>query len=278
MTLLLFSLIILLVAYCAGLLGSLTGLGGGIIITPVLVLFFHVDIHYAMGASLLSVIVTSSGAAIAYLKEGYTNIRVGMLLEVTAVIGALFGAMLLTKLSVSYLAIVFGAALIFSGFFSIRRRKEHNTTLPSHPWALALKLESTQPTQQGLSTYPVYRVPLALGLMGIAGMLSSLLGIGSGALKVMAMDQAMGLPFRVSTATSNFIIGITATLSAGVYLLLGYIDPVLTFPVIIGVLVGATTGAKLLNKINTGVLRRIFAIAVLCIAVQMIYKGLSGGL
>lgn len=278
MTLISFAFSMLGFAYVAGLLGSLTGLGGGIIITPILVLFFHVDIHYAMGTSLISVIVTSSGAAIGYLREGYTNIRIGMLLEVAAVIGAFVGALSITKVPIDAIAIIFGVMLIVSAYFSLRQRSDTQVTKPSHAWALALNLPASRPTRTGLKAYSVQRVPLALGLMVIAGALSSLLGIGSGVLKVLAMDQAMGLPYRVSTATSNFIIGITAAVSAGVYVSLGYVDPLLTFPIILGVLAGAMSGAKVLTKINTQVLRVIFSSLIFGVAIQMMYKGITGAL
>ncbi len=278
MTLWLFLLELLAIAYIAGLLGSLTGIGGGIVITPALVLLFHVNIHYAMGASLISVMVTSSGAAITYLREGYTNMRIGMLLAVAAVIGALLGALLLTALPVSIIAIIFGCVLIFSAYFAVSRHEDVVSPLPSHPWAVVLNLESSYATPQGIATYKVHRVPLAMGLIAIAGSLATLLGIGSGALKVLAMDQAMGLPYRVSTATSNFMIGITATVSAGIYLSLGYIDPILAFPIIMGVLGGSMMGAKYLKYLPVRALRYIFGVVVFLIALQMIYKGITGGL
>lgn len=266
----------LCVSYFAGLLGALTGVGGAIIITPVLVLFFHVDIHYAMGASLISVIVVSSGAAIVYLKEGYTNIRIAMLLEVTAVIGAFVGALLVAKLPTNIIAIVFGIVMIFSAYFSVVRREDKIPPSTSHPWAKQFQLESSYPTKTGLKFYSVHRVPLALVFIGMAGVLSSLLGIGSGVLKVLAMDQAMQLPYKVSTATSNFMIGITAAVSAGVYWSLGYIEPVLVFPVMIGALVGAISGAKILKNMRTSLLRIIFGILIFGVALQMVYRGWSG--
>lgn len=266
------------IAFCAGFIGSLTGIGGGIIITPALVLLFGVDIHYAMGASLVALIVTSSGAAITTLKQGHTNIRIGMLLEMTVIVGVGIGALLLTVTSVHILAIIFGCVLMLSAYSSMRRREDKEDRTSSHPWATALQLESNHPTAHGIEHYTVHRVPLALSLMGMAGVLSSLLGIGSGVLKVLSMDQAMGLPYRVSTATSNFMIGITAAASVGVYLSLGYIDAALTFPIVIGVLVGAILGSHALKRINVRVLRLVFGGVVFLAASQMIYRGLVGGL
>ena len=173
MTLWVFFIELLVISYVAGLLGALTGIGGGIVITPALVLLYHVDIHYAMGASLISVMVNSSGAAITYLREGFTNTRIGMLLAVAAVIGALLGALLLTALPVSVIAIIFGCVLIFSAYFTMRRHEDRVSPLPSHPWAIALKLESTYVTPQGAVTYRVHRVPLARGFAPLIGLVGS---------------------------------------------------------------------------------------------------------
>lgn len=279
MTLLVFSILLACVAYLAGLLGSLTGLGGGFILIPVLVLLFHVNIHYAMGASLMAVIVTSSATAIAYLREGYTNIRIGMFLEVGAVIGAFIGAMLVTLISSQVITIIFGVLLLFAGYLTVKPRKEPKSkSLVSHPWATLMQLNGSYPSSTGHKTYAVQNVPSALAIMGVAGGLSGLLGIGSGALKVLTMDKTMRLPYKVATTTSNFIMGITAAVSASVYFTQGYINPTLTFPTTVGVLLGAFTGANLLSKIYSRRLRTIFAIAVLILAFEMIYKGLTGNL
>lgn len=277
MTILEFSILLLFLSYIAGLLGSLTGLGGGMVLIPVLVLAFHINIHYAMGASLISVIATSSGSAAAFLREGYTNLRIGMFLETGAVIGAIIGAYLTSLLPIAALALMFGIVMLFSAFLTLTRKEEHEPNRPSHPWAVALRMEGTHPTPDGLKPYKVHRVPLALGLMTTAGALSGLLGIGSGAVKVLAMDQAMRLPYKVSTTTSNFLIGITAATSAGIYFKHGYIDPSFTFPVLLGVLAGSLTGARILAGAKNKTLRLIFSIAIAALAVQMIYKGLTGG-
>lgn len=274
MTILIFSALLLVFAFLAGILGALTGLGGGVVIIPVLVLLFHVNIHLAMGASLISVIATSSGTASAYLREGYTNLRIGMFLETTAVIGAFIGALLIAVLSKTFLTILFSFLLFFSAYLTIKRREEHEQYQDSHPWAIALKLDGNYPLKDRLESYRVQNVPLALFIMGIAGLIAGLLGVGSGTLKVLAMDQALRLPYKVATTTSNFMIGITAAVSAGIYFSHGYIDPKITFPVMIGVIIGSFTGAKILPKIHTRLLRIIFSIVICLIGLQMLYNAL----
>lgn len=278
MTILVFSALLLIFSFFAGLLGALTGLGGGIIIIPVLVLIFKINIHFAMGASLISVIATSSGTASAYLREGYTNLRVGMFLESAAVVGAFAGALLIAVVSKTFLAVVFSFLLFFSAYLTIKRREEYDHYQQSHPWAVALQLDGTYPDKNRMINYRVQHVPLALFTMGFAGLMSGLLGIGSGALKVLAMDQAMRLPYKVSTTTSNFMIGITAAVSVGVYFAHGYINPVIAFPVMIGVLIGAFTGARLLPKIHTPILRILFSLVICLMGIQMLYKTLAGTL
>jgi uncharacterized membrane protein YfcA len=264
-------------AFLAGLLGSLTGLGGGVVIIPLLTLGFGVDFRYAVGASLVSVIATSSGAAVAYVREGYTNIRVGMLLEVATTLGALFGAGLAAWIAPSALAVIFGLVLLGSAWLSARPRPEHVVQTPD-PLAGRLRLDGTYPSLQGERHYHVQRVPLGFGMMAGAGALSGLLGIGSGALKVLAMDQAMCLPFKVSTTTSNFMIGVTAAASAGIYLARGYIDPGLAMPVVLGVLSGAMLGARVLATTRSALLRALFAIVVAVLGVEMIWNGFHGRL
>jgi uncharacterized membrane protein YfcA len=277
MSLLLTTALIGVGAFLAGLLGSLTGLGGGIVIVPLLTLAFGADIRYAVGASLVAVIATSSGAGATYVKEGFTNIRVGMLLEVATVTGALGGAYLATVIPANAIAILFAVMVLFAALQSLRPGQEDVTVLAG-PLARRLRLGSSYPTERGPVRYEVRRVPLGLALMGLAGVLSALLGIGSGVVKVLAMDRAMGLPFKVSTTTSNFMMGVTAAASAGIYLQRGYINPVLTFPVLLGVLAGASTGARLLSGAPTRALRLLFTGAVVLLALELLYKGVSGGL
>jgi uncharacterized membrane protein YfcA len=275
-TILTFSLLVWVGALVAGFLGALTGLGGGVVLVPLLALGFGVNIRYAIGASLVAVIATSSGAAAAYVKEGFTNIRIGMFLEIATTMGALGGAFLATKLPVAVIAIVFGLVLLSSAVLSGRPQHEQADTGPADAWASRLHLHGAYPTPYGLQPYQVRAVPLGFSLMFGAGLLSGLLGIGSGAAKVLAMDQAMRIPFKVSTTTSNFMIGVTAAASAGVYLHRGYIDPGLAMPVMVGVLMGSMLGARVLVGAKTGVLRLLFSSVIVIIGLEMIYKGLTG--
>lgn len=277
MTVLLMTALVALGAFAAGLLGALTGLGGGIVIVPLLTLAFGVDLRYAVGASLVAVIATSSGSAAAYVKEGYTNIRVGMLLEVATTAGALAGAYLSAVIPTSAIAIIFGLVLLFTGVQSLRGAGEQ-LAAAADPLARRLRLASSYPTPDGEQAYQVRNVPLGFLLMLVAGVLSALLGIGSGVVKVLAMDRAMHLPFKVSTTTSNFMIGVTAAASAGVYLRRGYIDPTLALPVMLGVLAGASVGARVLSGAGTRVLRLLFTGVVVVLAAEMLYKGATGGL
>ena len=264
-------------SFAAGLLGSLTGLGGGVVLVPMLTLAFGVDIRYAIGSSLVSVIATSSGAAAAYVKEGFSNIRVGMFLEIATSIGALTGAYLATHIATKAIAIIFGVVLLYSAVQSFRS-PERGGGKPVQPDRIAttLKLDSTYPTEEGLEPYHVRGVPLGFGLMLGAGALSGLLGIGSGAMKVLAMDRAMGLPFKVSTTTSNFMIGVTAAASAGIYFSRGYIDPGLSMPVMLGVLAGSFLGSKLLVRAQVRTLLVVFGLVILLMAGEMIYNGIAG--
>ncbi|MEH1852874.1 MAG: sulfite exporter TauE/SafE family protein [Nostoc sp.] len=273
-----FSLLIWFGSLSAGFLGALTGLGGGVVIVPFLSVVCRVDLHYAIGASLVSVIATSSGAASAYVKEGYTNMRLGMFLEIATTFGAVAGAVVAAKISTGAIAIVFGIVLLYSAYLSRKPYSENIDNLPPDPLATRLKLNSTYPTSTGEQSYNVRDVPFGFGLMFIAGVLSGLLGIGSGALKVLAMDQIMHIPFKVSTTTSNFMIGVTAAASAGIYLNRGYIDPGLAMPVMLGVLCGAVLGARVLVRARVQLLRNIFSGVILVLALEMIYKGLTGRL
>ncbi len=264
-------------SFGAGLLGSLTGLGGGVVLVPMLTLAFGVDIRYAIGSSLVSVIATSSGAAAAYVREGYSNIRVGMFLEIATSLGALCGAYLATRISTNSIAIVFGLVLLYSGALSFRRPGGgSSSTAPVNRLATLLRMDSSYPSLNGPQSYHVQRVPLGFGLMLGAGTLSGLLGIGSGAMKVLAMDHAMRLPFKVSTTTSNFMIGVTAAASAGIYFRKGYIDPGLSMPVMLGVLSGSMLGAKLLMRTRTKTLRVVFGLVILLMAGEMLYNGIAG--
>jgi uncharacterized membrane protein YfcA len=273
MTILLFTGILFLGALTAGLLGSLTGLGGGVVLIPLLTLVFKVDIHYAIGTSLISVIATSSGAAAAYVKEGITNIRLGMFLELATTFGAIGGAFLASYLSTSFIAILFGFILILSAIISFIRQADPVENGPGSALSRILKLNSHFPTPQGERSYIVKNVVGGFLMMNIAGLISGLLGIGSGALKVIAMDNIMRIPFKVSTTTSNFMIGVTAAASVGIYLKRGYIDPGLSMPVVLGVLGGAFIGSKILATVSTARLKVLFAVVIFILALEMIYNG-----
>ncbi len=278
MSVLVFTLILLVGAFLAGLLGSLTGLGGGVIVIPLLTLVLGVDIHYAIGASIVSVIATSSGSAAAYVKEGITNIRIGMFLEIATTISAVFGAIITIYINTGYIAIAFGLILLFSALMMMRKKVDRSDNDTSGKLAVFFKLNGSYPTLEGIKYYAVHNVAGGFLMMFVAGVISGLLGIGSGALKVIAMDNIMRIPFKVSTTTSNFMMGVTAAASAVVYFHRGQIDPGIALPVSIGVLIGATVGSKILLKTNTEKLKVVFALVVAFLALQMIYNGLSGRL
>lgn len=272
MTILTFTIILLAGAYFAGLVGSLTGLGGGVVVIPLLTLVFHVDIRYAIGAALLASIANSSGAASAYVKEGITNIRLGMFLEIATTIGAVVGAVIAVYTPTNTIAILFGVILLFSATMTIRK-KNQEALVTGSALSHKLKLNSSYPTKDGDVPYQLKNVGAGFSIMTLAGIMSGLLGIGSGALKVLAMDSTMHIPFKVSTTTSNFMIGVTAAASAVVYLQRGYMDPGIALPVVLGVLGGAFTGSKLLTRINPKVLKYIFCVAISFVAIEMIYNG-----
>ncbi len=270
-----FTALIGLGALVAGFLGALTGLGGGVVIVPLLTVVFHVDIHYAIGAALVSVIATSSGAAAAYVREGYSNVRVGMFLEIATTVGALVGAALIVYLHVSMISIIFGVVLLYSAYASLTEHGDSKTQAESDRVATWLRMDSKYPGANGMESYHVRGVPQGFVLMLVAGVLSGLLGIGSGAVKVLAMDRAMKLPFKVSTTTSNFMIGVTAAAGAGVYLRRGYIDPGLAMLVMLGVLAGSLIGARILAQAKVKVLRVVFGGVIAVLALEMIYNGLK---
>ena len=278
MTVLAFTLILLVSAYLAGLLGSLTGLGGGVVVIPVLTLGFGVDFHYAIGAALVASIATSSGSGSAYVKEGITNIRLGMFLEIATTIGAVVGAIIAGWLNNSAIAIIYGCVLILTAAMQQRRKSDHDGVVGSD-LARRLKLFGTWPQRDGsMKAYQLRGVGGGFSVMLLAGVLSGILGIGSGVLKVIAMDGIMKVPFKVSTTTSNFMMGVTACASAVVYIQRGNIVPGIACPVLIGVLFGALTGARLLKKLDVRLLRQIFCIAILLVAFNMIWQGWTGQL
>ena len=273
-----FSLALFGTSLLAGFLGAMTGLGGGVVIVPVLVLLFKVDVHYALGASLISVIATSSGAAAAYVREGYSNIRIGMFLEVATTLGALLGAYLTAMVSGNWIGVIFGVVLLYSAWNSLHRLSDHPAPGQPNALALRLKLKGSYPVGGVKQDYVADHVPAAFGIMFGAGTLSGLLGIGSGAVKVLAMDYAMKLPFKVSTTTSNFMIGVTAAASAGIYLSRGYVVPGLAWPVMLGVLVGSLIGARILTRTHVKTIRVGFVIVIVALGLEMIFNGATGRL
>jgi hypothetical protein len=260
----------------AGCLGALTGLGGGVVIIPLLVLVFHTDLRYAIGASLVAVIATSTGSAAAYIREGYTNVRVAMLLEVATTVGAIAGALIAgmtNKLAIMY---IFIAVLFWSAISSLKETKQAGPEETIDPLAEKLRLNGSYPSKEGPVSYGVRNVPAGFCVMFGAGMLSALVGVGSGVVKVIAMDRLMRLPFKVSTTTSNFMIGVTAAASAGVYFHRGQLDPLLCGPVALGAMAGSLLGTKVLVRAKTRALRIVFAIVVAAMGVQLLIRATTG--
>ncbi|MBC7693158.1 MAG: sulfite exporter TauE/SafE family protein [Methylotenera sp.] len=269
----LFELILLLISVSAGVFGAILGLGGGVIIVPALTLIFGIHIRYAIGASIVSVIATSSGAAATYVRDRITNIRVAMVLEVATVIGALFGASISTRIDPSHLYGLFAAMLIVSAWLMYRKKPKglRLAVAEKGSWAEKLRLNSSYPDFQLKKevSYGVTNVPLGFVLMIGAGVISGLLGVGSGALKVPAMDTAMSLPIKVSSATSNFMIGVTAAASAGPSYMRGNIVPFLAAPVALGVLLGSYLGAKIMMRLRNKRIRSLFIVVLLLVSLEM---------
>lgn len=279
MTPIVFVLVVLALSVAAGALGSLLGVGGGIIVVPALTLLLDVDIRFAIGASIVSVIATSSGAAAAYVRERLTNLRVAMFLEVATTAGAITGALLAGFVGRRWLYVLFGALMGWSAVAVFRKRNRGDPVPAVAASGLSdrLRLHGSY-YDEALARqvdYQVARAGRGLGLMYVAGTTSGLLGIGSGALKVSAMDLAMGLPIKVSTATSNFMIGVTAAASAGIYFARGDIDPFIAAPVAVGVLAGAMLGSRLLGRLRSSSVRVVLVALLAVVSVQMLLKGLA---
>lgn len=267
-----FEALLVVLSISAGVFGAILGLGGGILIVPLLTIGFGINIHYAIGASIVSVIATSSGAAVAYLRDHVTNVRVAMLLEVATTLGALSGALLAATFSTSLLFLVFSLVLLLSAGMMLRKKSGTPYVTETNDWfAHRLRLNSSYPDHHlgQRITYAVTRVPLGFALMYGAGMISGMLGVGSGVLKVPAMDTAMRLPIKVSSATSSFMIGVTAAASAGAYYMKGDIIPMIAAPVALGVLIGAQIGTKIMMRMKNENLRKLFLVVLVVIAVQM---------
>lgn len=267
-------IILFLGAISAGLLGSLTGLGGGVIIIPLLTLGFGVPMHYAIGASLISVIGTSSGAAVAFVKEGFTNMRIGMFLEIATTAGAIVGALVSGMLNPNTIGIIFASILLLTVILNLKGKPDHQEPVVQGSLEQKLKLYGTFPDKGVLKSYSARNTVPGFFMMMFAGAMSGLLGIGSGALKVLAMDNMMRLPFKVSTTTSNFMIGVTAVASSLIYFQRGEIIPVIVAPVLVGVVVGSFIGSKTLMVSKTKKLKTFFAIVITILSVYMMYNGI----
>ena len=262
-------------SFGAGVVGSLAGLGGGVFLVPLLTVGFGLDIHYAVGASIVSVIATSSGAAAAYIRDRITNLRIGMFLELATTTGAITGALVAAYVNARTLFLIFGIVLALSALPLIRQiGEELPIGVRNDVWAARLRLAGRYPDRMlGSVPYQVTRVPVGLGMMWIAGVISGLLGIGSGVFKVLAMDVGMRLPMKVSTTTSNFMIGVTAAASAGIYFGRGDVLPVIAAPVALGVLSGAAVGTRLLVRMRNKTLRQLFVPILILISIEMILRG-----
>ncbi|HLU17468.1 MAG TPA: sulfite exporter TauE/SafE family protein [Edaphocola sp.] len=278
MTELLFSVLLFSGALCAGFIGALTGLGGGIIIVPLLTLGFGVPMKYALAASLISVIGTSSGAAAAYLKEGITNMKIGMFLQIATALGAVLGALIIVYMNVpvDIIGIIFGIVLIITAILTARKKSDHREPVVPGTLAHRLQLYGGLPVKGVMEPYGSRSPILGSLIMAIAGLLSGLLGVGGGVFKVLAMDNVMRLPFKVSTTTSNFMIGVTALASSIIYFAAGYVVPQIAAPILLGIIIGALIGAKTLMRINVVRLKQIFSLIVGIIALYMIYNGSTG--
>ena len=270
-------IIMLFVSVLAGLVGSLVGLGGGVVVIPILTILFGVDIHFAIGASIVSVIATSSGAAATYVKDRMTNLRVGMFLELGTTAGAIVGALIAAYVNSIALELIFGSILIISLIPLVRKIGED---IPKNPELEGLSkrlslagsyVEMDGSTVNYNASHPVH----GLAGMIVAGLVSGLLGIGSGTFKVLSMDLAMKLPMKVSTTTSNFMIGVTAAASAGIYFIRGDVDPVIVAPVALGILIGAFVGARLLGRARNPTVRKIFALVLAVAGIEMVLRGLG---
>ncbi|WP_408097789.1 sulfite exporter TauE/SafE family protein [Peredibacter sp. HCB2-198] len=268
-----YSILLLVISVFGGFLGALLGLGGGVIVVSALTLFFGVDIRYAIAASLISIIATSSGAAASFLKDHLTNLRLAVLLEVGTVFGAIAGFFISSYIQSKWLFFLFGGFLLFSAFSMLKKKGDSRAEV-NHPWSEKLNLGGRFNNEVGeLVHYHVANVPLGLFVMFFAGIFSALLGIGSGIFKVMAMDGAMKVPMKISSATSNFMIGVTATASAGAYLMKGDIRPEIACPVSLGIIIGSFVGARVMPRMPADRIRKIFVVVLVVISIQMVMKG-----
>jgi uncharacterized membrane protein YfcA len=268
--------LLFVLAIVAGVMGAILGLGGGIILVPALTLLFKVPMRTAVAASTVSIIATSTGAAVAYLYDKLTNIRVAMWLEMGTATGAMTGALVAGYLNQRMLFILFGLLLGYSGYNMVKTRgKERTRAVVPDKVSRRLRLAGSyyDLSLKRRVDYQVTHSILGLIIMYFSGAAAGLLGIGAGIFKVPAMDQVMGLPFKASSATSNFMIGVTAASGAVVYFARGDVQPLVTGPVVLGVLLGALVGARLMVRMQATTVRRLFIPLILYTAAVMIYKG-----
>lgn len=280
MIILFYFLLLLAIGIAAGLVGSLSGLGGGVVVIPALTIFLAVPIEYAAGASLIATIATSSGAASRYIKDGLSNIKIGMSLEIATTIGAIIGSLIAAYIySIGLFQIIFilfGIVLLTSTvptFIEYRKKRKSRINVDWSTKAFQLEGKYYDRARGRTIKYSGFRWPLGEAVMGVAGIISGLLGIGSGALKVISMDWGMKLPMKVTTSTSNFMIGVTAAAGSAIYWALGYIQPFLLAPIVLGILAGSYYGAKVLNNTKGPRLRQFFLIILLIAGLEMILRG-----
>ena len=268
---------LLVLAIGAGFVGALSGLGGGVFIVPALVIGAHMPMTVAIGASLISVVATSAGASVAFVRDGWTNLKVAMVLECATVTGAVTGAYLAGVIPTVILELLFALMMLQSAYFSLRKQGD-DIIEHGDPLAKRLDLVGEVPNETGEATihYEIVNVGGGAALMVVAGLMSGLLGIGSGALKVMAMDYIMHIPLKVSSATSNFMIGVTAGAGALVFLARGDVATVIAAPVALGVTAGALAGSRILPYANVRWLRLGFVVILVFIALEMGWRALSG--
>ncbi len=272
-----FTIIVFLVSILGGVLGSILGLGGALVVTPLLTIFLGIDIHFAIGASIVSIIATSSGAAATYVKDRITNLRIGMFLELGTTCGAIVGAALAAYANSIILEAIFGCVLIVTlvpVLMKIGEDIPRSPELKGLAKRLALRGSYTE-TDGSQVGYNADRPGAGMLGMVLAGVLSGMLGIGSGAFKVLSMDLAMKLPMKVSTTTSNFMIGVTAAASAGIYFVRGDVDPFIVAPVALGILIGAAFGSRILLRVRNPTVRKVFAVVLAATAIEMILSAIG---
>lgn len=270
------TLLVGLVSVAAGAIGAMTGQGGGILLVPFLTLVMGVPVKTAIAASTVSVIATSSGSASAYVRDRLTNLKVGMFLEVFTMLGALAGAPVTLSTGARPLYLAFGLVLLAS-FVLLWLQPRSAGQAPIRPDRLSAFFELEGAYYDRASgrtvTYTAARAGWGSLLMFGAGFIAGMLGIGAGALKVLIYDLVMKLPSKVSTTTSNFIIGVTALAGASAYLSAGLVHPGIAVPVILGVTVGSRFGTRLLVRLSDAAVRRFFMVVLSVLGVEMVLRG-----